>query len=97
MQRFAYAQPASAPAASSGVAWIDRKVSELHAARAFLGGLGYSPRPSRDDSRDYYRLGQGWRVSGWLGTFSDDQLIDFAKARGFRTSPASAPGAGRHG
>jgi hypothetical protein len=76
--------PAPPPAASSGVPWIDRKVRELGGARAHLDQIGLTPRPATDDRRDYYRQGTGWRITGWVGVFTDDQLIDLARERGFR-------------
>jgi len=78
---------------SSGVAWIDRKVGELAGARAHLEGIGLTPRPAggdrhanrfRSDMRGSLAVGEGWRLPHWTGVFTDDQLIDFAKERGFR-------------
>lgn len=78
---------------SSGVAWIDRKVGELRGARDHLERLGLPPRPSGGDrharppvpgARNYYPVSDGWRVRGHEGVFTDDQLIEFARERGFR-------------
>jgi hypothetical protein len=85
---------------SSGVPWIDRKVGEAKAARAFLIGIGLTPRPAGGDRhghlpypgrRTYYSVSDGWRVWGWHGVFSDDALIEFAKARGFDPSAPVGP------
>lgn len=73
-----------APIASSGVPWIDRKVRELAGAREFLERVGMAPQQVRGNNGNFYRADGGWKVPHWAGTFSDDQLIDFARERGFR-------------
>jgi hypothetical protein len=77
---------------SSGVAWIDRQVTELAGAREYLATIGLPPRPWGGDRHAFDRAGrpvrcaisEGWRVAHWQGVFTDDMLIDFAKERGFR-------------
>jgi len=78
---------------SSGVAWIDRRVSVLNGAREYLTNIGLMPRPAggdrhagrdRNDWRYRASTSVGWRLPHWEGIFTDDMLIDFAKERGFR-------------
>jgi len=77
---------------SSGVAWIDRRVTELAGAREYLANIGLVPRPWGGNRHAFTRSGapvrgatsEGWRVAHWQGVFTDDMLIEFAKERGFR-------------
>lgn len=65
---------------SSGVAWIDRKVGELRGAREHLTSLGLHPREAGFGGNQ----GRGWRLPHWSGVFTDEQLIEMARERGFR-------------
>lgn len=50
----------------------------LSGARAFLAGIGMTPE--RNDAR---AMVPEWRVCGWRGLFSNEDLVALAVSRGF--------------
>ncbi len=59
--------------------WAESYVARVNGARAFLSALGMPP--FREDRE---ALVPEWRVTGWRGRFSNEELVALAEQQGFR-------------